>query len=371
MVRVLGDRARDLALSQPVPHFARRVERRLHSKADRDFLANLRSLTPVVEKTYEPGAGTEPANEVGSADSSFAPSPEVLPELEHGSNVAASVEVYLALMSVHQEVFGFEEVTGETVQRLGFLAREAKSIRSLLERKVNEAKTLQNRVDRLSEERLEASRRLEDEQLEHADTAGLLNRSEELLTALRTRMQRHQQGEDAWRALDDEERIPDPPTSFNDLLERMSELSQIVWTGDPEMTFKLDVSDPMGRWAAKTWKVLLSLEAYAECRLEGLFSGTVDAYLQDTPPGQAGYSANRHAHDESGDVKANPKYSGPRTLPVPEMVDVTGRVFMGAHFKIAQSSTISPRLHYFDAVAIDGKVYVGYIGPHLPTKKTN
>ncbi|GAA1082723.1 hypothetical protein [Tsukamurella spumae] len=43
----------------------------------------------------------------------------------------------------------------------------------------------------------------------------------------------------------------------------------------------------------------------------------------------------------------------------------------GAHFKIAQSGMISPRMHYLDDTARTKKVYVGYIGPHLPTKATN
>ena len=60
-----------------------------------------------------------------------------------------------------------------------------------------------------------------------------------------------------------------------------------------------------------------------------------------------------------------------RELPVPTYVSSTGSVFMGAHFKIAQSGLVSPRLHYYDATGIDGNVYVGYIGPHLPTKQTN
>jgi hypothetical protein len=44
---------------------------------------------------------------------------------------------------------------------------------------------------------------------------------------------------------------------------------------------------------------------------------------------------------------------------------------MASHFKIAQSGMISPRLHYIDDTAKTGKVYVGYIGRHLPTKQTN
>jgi hypothetical protein len=46
--------------------------------------------------------------------------------------------------------------------------------------------------------------------------------------------------------------------------------------------------------------------------------------------------------------------------------DPSGSAFMGAHFKIAQSATISPRVHYLDATTRTKVVYVGYVGPHLP-----
>jgi hypothetical protein len=53
-------------------------------------------------------------------------------------------------------------------------------------------------------------------------------------------------------------------------------------------------------------------------------------------------------------------------LPVPATVEPNACIFMGAHFKIALSATISPRIHYYDDTARTGVVYVGYIGPHLP-----
>jgi hypothetical protein len=79
----------------------------------------------------------------------------------------------------------------------------------------------------------------------------------------------------------------------------------------------------------------------------------------------------RYARDESEDVRNNARLSAARMFTVPEEVEPGGEVFMGAHFRIAKAGMVSPRMHYFDATAIDGKVYVGYIGPHLPTKMTN
>lgn len=92
-------------------------------------------------------------------------------------------------------------------------------------------------------------------------------------------------------------------------------------------------------------------------------------YLRNPPPGKTGWSINRHARDESSDVKSNPKYARPRMLPVPAAVDPSGVVLMVAHVKIAKAGMISPRLHYYDDTSHSGNVYVGYIGRHLPTQQ--
>lgn len=38
---------------------------------------------------------------------------------------------------------------------------------------------------------------------------------------------------------------------------------------------------------------------------------------------------------------------------------------MQAHLKIGGGNTIAPRLHFYDDCPRSGKVYVGYLGPHL------
>ena len=81
---------------------------------------------------------------------------------------------------------------------------------------------------------------------------------------------------------------------------------------------------------------------------------------------RAAASRYRHAYTESESVQNMPTLRQARMLPVPATVAPTGVIFMGAHFKLAQSKRISPRLHYYNDVAKTGKVYVGYIGRHLP-----
>jgi hypothetical protein len=48
-----------------------------------------------------------------------------------------------------------------------------------------------------------------------------------------------------------------------------------------------------------------------------------------------------------------------------------GAIFMDAHFKIARKGLVSPRIYYHDDAGRTGKIYVGYIGRHLPNAHTN
>ena len=211
---------------------------------------------------------------------------------------------------------------------------------------------------------------LEDEQLDHAQTTQDLTRAESERDQLRLELNTLGHGGVAWSVSGDEA-VASLPESFTELLQRLPELGNVRFTGDLERARALEEHDAVGTWAAKTWGALEAVNGYAESKAEGLFSGNVDTYLQSPPPGRPGYSRQRHARDESEPVKSNDRFHDARMFAIPTTVEPSGRVFMGAHFKIAQFGMISPRLHYFDATAIDGTIYVGYIGPHLPTKNTN
>jgi hypothetical protein len=63
-----------------------------------------------------------------------------------------------------------------------------------------------------------------------------------------------------------------------------------------------------------------------------------------------------------------PKLREARIFPVPAAVDPARRAYMAAHIKIQQGGTPCPRIHFHDDTAgTNGKIYVGYIGDHLPT----
>ena len=135
--------------------------------------------------------------------------------------------------------------------------------------------------------------------------------------------------------------------------------------------YVLDDFDPLGTWAARAWDMLRVLDGYAAARRRGEFSKGVHAYLGHTPPGRPGYAPGAHSTQESDSVERSPRLRKLRVFPVPRDVRPDGAIFKGAHFKIARKGLVSPRMHYHDDAGQAGKIYVGYIGRHLPNAHTN
>ena len=196
-------------------------------------------------------------------------------------------------------------------------------------------------------------------------------RQEAEVARLRTALAENGLAGVAWNTPPDE-----PGTDYPDDFEELVLLwdcafERVVFTGDQEKTLALYQADSAGNWARKTWDALLALEGYATLKATHGFAGGVHQYLSETPPGCRGFSINRFASSESDTVNNTPRFRNPRTLPVPEEVEPSGRVYMPAHFKIASAGQISPRMHFFDDVDRTGRVYVGYIGKHLPNTMTS
>ena len=389
VVRVLGETAREAALAVPLPRPAVRVEELLLRRADQDFLATRQQIDETrireaidhlaEERSVELVASPTAEQAVETIPSQVEPDPlvDLAPDelddqvAETGAPVdLGSVETHLALAAALQSVLGTSDVNFEAIERLRERALAADRLTLAIERKDQQIGGLTRTVVELRDAVAESGRRLEDEQVEHRETSDRELAAERSVHALRMRLQAAERYEEAWADPSEVEIGAEPPESFGQLLDRFAELPALVWTGDDGPTELLDVRDPLGRWARKAWAALQALQDYAVERSAGRCFN-VEGYLSTTPTGLHGYPANRHARDESDDVKQNPKYREPRLLPVPRSVEPTESVFMGAHFKIAQSGMISPRMHYYDAVDIDGHVYIGYLGPHLPTQKTN
>ncbi|MER7433968.1 hypothetical protein ABT341_04500 [Pseudonocardia alni] len=341
IAQILGRRARDNALEAELPPaFSAIVEELITSSDD----ALLTKAAP---------AGRAPA------------SPET------GSQVVSPAdEAFLAAAAVMNDVLGVSDPSLEDWARLAELARSGLRAETAQADVAARVRQLRVELSEATQERRALTRRLEDEQLENAATYSDLVIADDELRRLRKVLLRTERAAEVYVAherTDSEE----SPTSFVDLISQVRDLPGVVFTGDEAVTVRLDVNDPLGVWASKTWGILLALVDYVEASLDGRCERDVHGYLQKLPDGCRGYSANKHARSESEDVQNNTRFAAARMFPVPSAVDPDEVISMLAHFRIAQSGMMSPRLHYFDDVRRTGKVYVGYIGPHLPTKMTN
>ncbi len=184
------------------------------------------------------------------------------------------------------------------------------------------------------------------------------------------RLQRATGGSVAWDAPSDSPETPvslPAPTTVDDLFKQISRLDYVVFSGDRKEASRITDLKLRGIILRDVWRFFCELERYASA--EGPSKApSLREYVEKftTQIAQGEFSP-----DETKSVKENPKYRGPRTLPVPTSVDPSGRAFMGAHFRLSQDNGKAMRMHVLDATGIDGKIYVGYIGQHLPSRMSS
>ncbi|RJK92514.1 hypothetical protein D5H78_18730 [Vallicoccus soli] len=165
--------------------------------------------------------------------------------------------------------------------------------------------------------------------------------------------------------------VPAVPGSFDELLDAAEAHLPLLELG-PRTAASRDLDDHTRSltWAAKAWDALLALQSYAEARVKGEFEGNFEQWCRDCPTGARVVSANALGMTEHDTVRTNPTMREARTFPVPTDVAPEGRVTMWAHYKVDNRDP-APRLHFHDDTRGTGMVYVGYLGRHLPSPKTN
>lgn len=156
----------------------------------------------------------------------------------------------------------------------------------------------------------------------------------------------------------------DYPASFADLLERLPELPLISFTGNPKITRSLD-SQWVDNWLNVAWDGLLALHHFAQACADGTVGGDFLSWCKSDASHAYPFPAAKVKMRESDTVARHPKLRNERMLPVPKSVFSEEKAFMQAHLKIGGGNTIAPRLHFYDDCPRSGKVYVGYLGPHL------
>lgn len=133
---------------------------------------------------------------------------------------------------------------------------------------------------------------------------------------------------------------------------------------------ELDVHAGASLYAAKTWDALLALDSYAAARSSGVFSGGFRQWCMEPPDDGIAISAQAVAMNESETVENTPALRTKRVFRVPAQVSVDGRQYMPAHVKLVKRGEAAPRLYFHDdSGGATGKVYVGYVGRHLPTAR--
>lgn len=157
------------------------------------------------------------------------------------------------------------------------------------------------------------------------------------------------------------------PDSVAELLERFEdEFRHLKFTGDRKSTLELDHRPNSSTIAKRTWGALQVLEDYAAVFHE---HGTVERYLRSDQ--STLLFAVDHAPRESDSVASNAKFRSARELRVPKDVDPSGKIYMEAHFKITNDGGKAARLHYHDAMETHERLYIGYLGAHLPNTMTS
>jgi hypothetical protein len=359
LAHLLGRANRSRALTLPLPAPVAQVDRLLSREEPVTVLRAIQAAPPgpFARRAGDGAAGLAPA---GLADTTAV------------REVAIAGELLTSLVSEFQSgAFGADGPGGpdDMTARFRELLAEGRGVLRGHREISRRLETLQDLLEDVEDDRDLVRARLEDEQLDHAETqAELLKVKLELdrLRGILSRVGRVDQTRAATAAARS-------PGSFAELLERLDEhvLSGVIFTGDPKNALELDDFDPVGTWAAKSWDVLRVLDGYAAARRRGEFSKGVHAYLGHTPAGRPGYPPGAHSTQESEPVERSPKLRKLRVFPVPRDMHPDGSIFMDAHFKIARKGLISPRIYYHDDAGHTGKIYVGYIGKHLPNAHTN
>lgn len=158
-----------------------------------------------------------------------------------------------------------------------------------------------------------------------------------------------------------------PDSSLDALVAAKEVLEFLVITASEDGCKTLDTQQKRGIWGKKIWLALRALNDYGRAKAEGRFSGDIAMYRDNPPNGGIALLAD-YAATESAPTTNRPDLRAIRTFDVPAAVDSTGRVYMEQHVKVDRGGQSAPRIHlYDDSGGPTQRIYIGYIGPHLPT----
>ncbi|MFD1147584.1 hypothetical protein [Saccharothrix hoggarensis] len=125
-------------------------------------------------------------------------------------------------------------------------------------------------------------------------------------------------------------------------------------------------------WGQTAWRAFLALHAYGEALRDAEHDpGSFWTWCENSGHPHAWTATPKKlAMGESESVRSSAKLRRKRIFEVDRSVDASGRMFMEMHIKIAEGGgMLAPRI-YFVPVRDQGKVHVGYFGPHKNVPNT-
>jgi len=266
-------------------------------------------------------------------------------------------------------ILGLDEFTEESV--IAAMTRVEDEVRTSLQAEVDTAaELLEEQLERI--ETLEDANRgltlaSEDYELDRAELMVEVDRLSREVKWLRGQLAESHGLAVAYEPVPEDD-APQHPTSCEELIECLGD-EGVVFTGDLGPVRAVDECDTFGACVREAHMCVISLRDYLRAKAVGDAPNGVDHFLRHRPSGYEGVSPGKHAATETGYTKAH--HGSERIFPVPVEVEETGRAPMLAHFKLARLGMVSPRLHYLDDSLNTGKIYIGYLGPHLTNRHTN
>ncbi|WP_436758845.1 hypothetical protein [Streptosporangium sp. V21-05] len=166
----------------------------------------------------------------------------------------------------------------------------------------------------------------------------------------------------------------EPASLVEVLIEARESLRHIVVGDTDGAAARLDLDHPAQSrtWAAKAWDSLRALEDFARARSGGEFSGGFYEWCSHGSSGRLTIPTGMVSMRESKSVVTRAKFSDRRTFAVPPEVNPGGQVLMESHVKLRPVGYPAPRMYFHDdSGGATGKIWIGYLGEHLPNTRTN
>lgn len=369
---LLGSLARARSNERKVPAGVTRVMRALAREEDRLRVSRLTEAPKrPANVASQDNAGVETRDpQQSGATVVVADSPGAVAELaEQLATVQGERDHLLLELTRVQKVLDVPDLTDGSLESLRTGAAQSAVIRDEAMALARDLTARREALDDLTDQLTTIRERYEDAELAAVEAQQAMQKAVDEARYLRGLLRANAQYDDA-AALVPEDATTEYPEDFTALLERIAELEThgVVFTGDRGTTQGLSALDPIGRIAGVTWEVLLVIVDFVASKQAGATLSMYD-YLSNPPSGARPFPISKFAPGESETTMT--MYGDLRVFPVPTDVAASGVATMEAHFKLAKAGMKSPRLHFLDDVHGTGRVYVGYIGPHLRTPNTN